>query len=104
MKIYVHEPVYIIQLAFKRDNEKMAFLSLCDTTMELTKAMLESLFPKNSVRKDKAKNKTRIEIRERIGGKNGKYLAHSFYGDSPIKTRKIVFEYVSRLNSRKNTK
>lgn len=103
MKIYIHQPLYLIQLSFKRDVEHIEYLTLHETTMELTKAMLEYLFPNNKPQKNKPHKKTRIEIRERIGGKNGRYLAHSFYGESAVVTRAKVFEYVSKLNSREKS-
>lgn len=102
MKIYKHQPLYLIQLTFRWKGENPIHLTLCETTVALAKIMLESLFPNETKPKSKA-YKTRIEIRERIGGKNGKFLAHSFYGYTPAEARAKVFEYVSLLNSRENT-
>lgn len=93
MKIYKHQPQYLIQLTFRRGNEQVIHLTLCETDIPLTKALLNDLFPPG-IKKDKAHLKTRIEIRERIGGKNGKYTAHSFYGDSSTKTRRKLINHL----------
>jgi hypothetical protein len=97
MKIYKHQPLYLIQLTFRRGKEHVLNLTLCGTDISLTKALMQDLF-QPGVKKDKAHLKTRIEIRERLGGKNGKYTAHSFYGESAAKTRQTL---INHLNNNK---
>lgn len=94
MKIYKHTPKYLIQLTFRRGNEHVINLTLCDTDISLTKGLLQDLFQPGT-KKDRAHLKTRIEIRERVGGKNGKYTAHSFYGESAAKTRRTLINYLN---------
>lgn len=96
MKIYKHTPQYLIQLTFRRGDEHVINLTLCETDMSLTKMLLQDLFPPGT-KTDKAHLKTRIEIRERIGGKNGKYTAHSFYGDSAAKSRRKLINHLNQL-------
>lgn len=97
MKIYKHNPLYLIQLTFRRGTEHVIYLTLCETDISLTLALLTDLF-KPGTKTDKLHRKTRIEIRERIGGKNGKFKAHSFYGDSVDKTRRKLINYINKTN------
>lgn len=98
MKIYNPEPLHLIQLTFRRGTEKVIYLTLCDTDIHSTKNMLEYLFtPIETTKKSKDHKKTRIEIRERIGGENGKYKAVSFYGESAAETKEILTKYINAL-------
>lgn len=94
MKIYKHKPQYLIQLTFRRADEHVIHLTLCETDISLVKALLHDIF-QPGFKKDKSHKKTRIEIRERIGGKNGRYTAVSFYGESAAKTRRTLINYIN---------
>jgi len=98
MKIYKHKPQYLIQLTFRRGKENPVHLTLCETTPPLVKALLIDLF-EPGIKKDKSHLKTRIEVRERLGGKNGKYTAHSFYGESPSKTRRELIDHINKTEA-----
>jgi len=95
MKVYKHQPQYLIQLTFRRGKERVIHLTLCGTDMALTKAFLQDIFP-YGYKKDKLHLKTRIEIRERLGGKNGKYTSWSFYGESAAVTRRKLINHISK--------
>lgn len=95
MRIYKHQPLYLIQLAFRRGKEKVKYLTLCDTDINEVKELLTEMFPE-AKRKEKTHKKTRIEIRERLGGTNGKYTAVSFYGESVIRTRRKLINYLTK--------
>lgn len=96
MKIYKHQPQYLIQLTFRRGKEHVIHLTLCETDVSLTKALIQDLF-QPGIKQDRMHLKTRIEIRERLGGKNGKFMAHSFYGESAAKTRRKLINYLNQL-------
>lgn len=100
MKIYNPEPTFYIRLSFKRKNDDMAYVSIVESTLdevydELKKCLSNATVPAFQT----GGYKTTIEIREALGGQNGKYKAISFWGLSPEETKTLVINHINQLNT-----
>lgn len=91
MKIYNHEPLYLIRLQITQQKQKTEYINLADTTLDEVKEWLIALIESKHISPFK-KNKTSVNIREAIGGKNGKGFSISFRGLTPEETKKLIIE------------
>lgn len=99
MRIYNPEPTFYIRLTFKRKGDKQAYVAITDSTLEEVYKELTSCLMKATVPAFQTRGyKTSIELREAIGGQNGKYKALSFWGLSPEQTKTLVINHINSLN------
>ncbi len=96
MKIYKHEPQHIVRLQILKTGEKGEFLNLIETNVEEVKAMVVALITAQQVSPFAKGFRTSVNIRDAIGGKNGKSESISFRGLSPKQTHDLIVNHVSK--------
>lgn len=89
MKIYEYSPVYFVRLQITQQKQDAEYLTLCDTTIDEVKEFLTNLLNEQKISPFET-TKTSINIREALGGKNGKSTSISFRGLNPKKTLDLI--------------
>ena len=88
MKIYNPQPENLIRLMITKSGEKTEYLTLCECDAPWVLEWLKMLFKNTSP--FVSGKRTTIQIREAIGGKNGKSMSIAFFGLSPIDVKNRI--------------
>ena len=92
MKIYAPEPKDLIRLQICRQLEDTEYITLCECTIPEVIQHLSKLIEKQKIPVFVKGKKTSINIRNALGGKNGKSTSVSFYGLSPKETKELIIK------------
>lgn len=90
MKIYQHKPIHLVRLTITKLNEETFYLNLCDTNQEEVIIKLKKIIDNEKLSVFQEGNRTRVDIRDCIGGKNGKCKSISFKGLTPKETNDLI--------------
>ena len=90
MKIYNPTPDKLVRINIKKQGEKTHFITLCETTPKEVMDFVKGIIMDQRLSPFEKGKVTNIEIREAIGGKNGKSISISFKGLSPAETKFLI--------------
>ena len=96
MKIYTPAPTFIIRVQIIRQGENTKYINLCDTTQKEAVEHISKTIEKQNISIFAKGNRTRIDIRECLGSKNGKSKSISFKGLSTQQTLDIITKSISK--------
>lgn len=94
MKVYIPEPLKLIRVSISKVNEKTQYINFKDTThKEVIDSLIKYIDSFNISVLSKG-DRIRLDIRECVGGKNGKSKSISFIGLTvPQMHEKIIEKY-----------
>jgi hypothetical protein len=95
MKIYKPTPTFIIRVQIIRQGEETQYINLCDTTQNKVVDHITKTIENQKLSVFAKGNSTKIDIRECLGGKNGKSKSISFKGLSPKETLDIITKSIN---------
>lgn len=90
MKIYKLEPKLLIRVQITKIGEITEYLTLCETNLNDAIDFIEKTLERKTVSPFLKGNKTRINIREYLNGKNGKAKNLSCRGFSPYQIKDFL--------------
>jgi len=94
MKIYEQTPNYLVRIQIIRIEEETQYLTLCETTPQEVEEMCKRVVESQNLSPFEKGNRTRIDIRESLGGKNGKSISISFKGLDTKKTLNLILAHL----------
>lgn len=94
MKLYVHTPIKFVRVVIGRQGEKSFYFTLIETTKEAAKKELMKIAQKTGSVFAENNRRTRVDIRDAEGGKNGSSVSFSFYGQSPEEFYNSVMKHL----------
>ena len=95
MKIYKPAPTFIIRVQIIRQGEETQYINLCDTTQNKVVDHITKTIENQKLSVFAKGNSTKIDIRECLGGKNGKSISISFKGLSTKETLDIITQSIN---------
>jgi hypothetical protein len=95
MKIYKPTPTFIIRVQIIRQGEETQYINLCDTTQNKVVDHITKTIENQKLSVFAKGNSTKIDIRECLGGKNGKSKSISFKGLSTKETLDIITKSIN---------
>jgi len=93
MKIYQYSPISFVRLQITQQKQPAEYLTLCDCSIDEVKETLTKLIERQNISPFE-KVKTSINIREALGGKNGKSTSISFRGLTPKQTIDLITNHI----------
>ena len=90
MKIYEPKPQRIIRVTISRKNEPSEYLNFIETDHKTVIDELDKFIYSFNFSAENKDDRTRLDIRECIGGTNGKSKSISFIGMSPKKIKEEI--------------
>lgn len=98
MKIYIKPTALkLVRLTISKNRTDRKYITLQDTSAEEVHKELAGLIESQKLPTIQQGPYTRIEIREQMGGENGKYHCISFKGLSPKQTYDLIVKRVEQL-------
>jgi len=94
MKLFNPSPTYIIRLQIVKQGEQTEYINLEETTIEEVKVFLEEILKRETFSPFETGRVTSINIREALGGKNGKATSISFRGFSPQYIHDLIIKNI----------
>jgi len=104
MKIYKPAPSFIIRVQIIRQGEDTQYINLCDTTQKEVVEHITKVIEDQKLSVFAKGNRTRIDIRECLGGKNGKSKSISFKGLSTQKTLDIITKSIKTKDNEQHNR
>ena len=95
MKIYKHEPTYVIRVRVTQKGKKSENITLCETTPQEVEGMCVKAIESLNLPNFSKEYSTSINIRE-SHGTNGKSITISFKGLTPSETIKLITNQVNK--------
>ncbi len=95
MKIYDPKPIKFIRLEISKIGEETFYIPLIETDKEEVKKMLEEIILQQQISPFVGGKKTKICVREALGGVNGKSESVSFYGIGTEKINNLIVSYLT---------
>jgi len=100
MKIYSQSPNHVIRVAITRAGYKGAkYITLCECTQIEVREMIMRLIREQNLDPFAKGFRTRIDIREAIGGENGKSISLSFVGLDVTETFDLIINEINSINT-----
>jgi hypothetical protein len=94
MKIYEQKPTHLVRIQISKIGDNTQYLTFCETTPPEVEEMCKSVIEAQKLSPFASGNKTRIDIRESWGGKNGKSKSISFRGLDTKTTLELIINHV----------
>jgi len=98
MKIHEQIPVYVIRIQISKVGDKRQYLTLSETTADEVEAMCKSIIESQKLSIFTQGHKTRIDIREGWGKKNGSSRSVSFKGLDTKITLNLIIAHLNKTN------
>lgn len=94
MKIYKATPLHIVRLTVTKLGEETFYINLCEVEQDDAMEYVKKLIDNEKLSAFQIGNRTRVDFRDCIGGKNGKSKAISFRGLSPKETHSLIINSI----------
>ncbi len=94
MKIFEPQPLHLVRLTISKIKEETFYINLSETTQEEAMNKVKSIIDGKGLSVFLTGNRTRIDFRDCIGGKNGKSKALSFRGLSTKETYSLILNAI----------
>ncbi len=96
MKIFKYEPTDFIRISIARQGDVTEYLSLVETTIPEVEVFLKELISSKNLSPFAKGKRTSINLREALGGMNGKSKSISFRGLSPKETTDLIVKKLTK--------
>ncbi len=96
MKIYEQKPAYLVRIQINRIGDDAQYLTFCDTTPKEVEDMCKALITGQDLSPFEMGHRTRIDIRESWGAKNGKSKSLSFKGLDTKQTFDLIVKHINK--------
>lgn len=90
MRIYEHHPSHLVRIHITKINDTPQYLTFCETTPIEVEDFIRSIIEAEKLSPFHTGHRTRIDIRESWGGKNGKSKSLSFKGLDTKSTLELI--------------
>ena len=94
MKIYEYAPISFIRIKISKIGEDDKYLSLVETNREEVEKMVIDIVKAQNVDPFSHGYRTKVDIREAVGSKNGKSKSLSFHGLSVEDTYNLIIAHI----------
>ena len=98
MKIYEKNPLHLVRIQINKIGDTCQYLTFCETTPQEVEEMCKTVIEAQNISPFLMGQKTRIDIRESWGGKNGKSKSISFRGLDTKTTLNLIINHINKLN------
>lgn len=92
MKIFNPSPIHIIRLTIIKKDCETFYINICDTNQNEVENYLKDLLDNQKLSIFLSGHRTRIDIRDCIGGENGKSKSISFRGLSTQEVNNLILK------------
>lgn len=93
--IYEQKPTHLVRIQINKIGDVSQYLTFCETTPQEVEEMCKYVIEAQKLSPFAEGNKTRIDIRESWGGKNGKSKSISFRGLDTKTTLELIINHVN---------
>ena len=90
MKQYEHQPLHLVRCTISKIGDETFYINLCETTQDEAMEKLKEIIDGEKLSVFQDGNRTRIDVRDCIGGSNGKCKSISFKGLNPKQTYDLL--------------
>lgn len=99
MKIYEQIPTYLVRVQINKIGDERQYVTFCETTPDEVEEMCKRVIEEQKLSPFEGGHRTRIDIRECLGAKNGKSRSLSFRGLDTATTLKLILDDVNKQNN-----
>lgn len=104
MKLYFYDPPKLVRLQIIKQGEETKYINLCETNMKEVEEYVKKVISSVPISPFSKGRLTSINIREAIGGKNGKAKNISFKGLDTQSTYALLINHLNNKNFNKTVK
>lgn len=101
MIIYEQKPTHLVRIQINKIGDVSQYLTFCETTPQEVEEMCKVVIEAQKISPFASGPKTRIDMRESWGGKNGKSKSISFRGLDTNTTLELIINHVNKANDKK---